>query len=120
MTENDINLDQAFENESFRLNHKDKKYLEGIYHDLISFYRNVNTEENLSEENASQMLIDYVEHIIEEYHLTKEEFQVLNTSFNHYVKAIAEYQLFDVAFEQNPKSKVEKIIYYNLDVDDIE
>ena len=120
MTENDINLDQAFENESFRLNHKDKKYLEGIYHDLISFYRNVNTEENLSEENASQMLIDYVEHIIEEYHLTKEEFQVLNTSFNHYVKAIAEYQLFDVAFENNPTKKVEKIIYYNLDDDDIE
>ena len=120
MTENDINLNQAFENESFRLNHKDKKYLEGIYHDLISFYHTVNTEDNLSEENASKMLIEYAENMIEEYHLTKEEFQVLNTSFNHYVKAISEYQLFDIAFEQNPEVKVEKIIYYGLDEDDIE
>lgn len=120
MLENDINLDIAFENESFRRNKKDKSYLEGIYHDLINFYRIINASTEYTEETASNALIEYVEDMIKEYHLSKEEFDVLNTSFNHYTSAVSMYRLFDVAFEENIERKIDKIIFYGLDEDDIE
>lgn len=121
MSEKAINLDIAFENESFRRNKtKAKGYLEGIYHDIIAFYRSVNDSDEYTEETASDALVEHIQEIVTEYHLSIEEFTVLNNSFKHYINAVHQYRLFDVAFEKDNERKVQKIVDYKLDADDIE
>ena len=119
MSKKGLSLDEALEKECFQ---KDKKhnYLYGVYHQFVSFYRKINYSTDYTEETASEALINYATNMIEEYHLTKEEFNIINYSFKQYTNAIYQYQLFDVAFEKDANKRVEKIATYNLDGDDIE
>lgn len=119
MSRKGLSLYEAVEKASFP-NNKDFNYLYGVYHQFVEFYRSVNASVEYTPETAPKALIDYAQEMIEDYHLSREEFQTINNSFKQYTAAIHNYRLFDVAFEKDPVKKVDKIIAYDLDDDDIE
>ncbi len=121
MSKNQIPIEEAIENDSFRRHSKEKDYyLKPIYHDIIAFYNKVNTSPEYNSETAIDALITYFEGVIKEYSLTEEEFNILKDSYIHYVNASETYKLYNVAFEKDEDKKVEKILQYKLDDDEIE
>ena len=120
MSKNCITLEEAIENESFKKNTPQEfSYLEPLYHNFIKNYN-----EYLETHNNKNSIGDEVKQImlsiIKEYNLTQEEYNTLYESFNQYLNSIYTYHLLDVGFEKDEKKKVEKIIAYNFDEDDIE
>ena len=121
MSKNCITLEEAIENDSFkRSSAKEFAYLEPLYHELIEFYNKVDSSKDYTQETAPIALISYFENLIKEYNLTQEEFNILQISFVKYTNAIEQYKLYNVGFEKDPEKRLEKIIFYNFDDDEIE
>ena len=58
--------------------------------------------------------------LVKEYHLSKEEFDILKDSFTKYTEMVYSFHLFEVGFEKNKDKRLQKIIAYRFDEDDIE
>ncbi len=121
MTKNALTLEEAIENDSFRRNSSEQDiYLEPIYHELIAFYNKVNTSREYTPETAPAAIIEYFQGLITEYKLTQEEFDCIRKSFVQYSESIERYKLYNVGFEKDPEVRVQKIIDYMLDDEEIE
>ncbi len=121
MSKNCLTLEEAIENNSFQRNSSQQyNYLEPLFHDLIAFYKRVDNSEEYTPETAPNAIVTFFEGLIENYNLTKEEFQILQSSFIQYTNSIEQYKLFNVGFEKAPEKRVAKILAYKLDDDEIE
>lgn len=119
MSQNAITLDEAFINASFRKKSGSKfRYLEAVYLDYINFYQRLleDDDENSYEERMVAKASDLVSY----YSLTQDEFAVIREAFFHYTNAVHKFHLCDVGFEKDDDRRVEKIINYRFDEDDIE
>lgn len=116
-----ISLDEAIERETFRKkNGQEFSYLWDIYHEFVEFYRMVDTSIQYDEETASASLVEKAHNLVDEYHLTNEEFNGIIGAFKHYTDAIYQYHLYEVGFEKDDKKRLEKIVSYKFDSKDIE
>lgn len=121
MSKNCITLEEAIENNSFERHSKEEtQHLKPLYHDLIKFFNIVNYSREYTPETAPDAIVGYFQTMIKEYELTEEEFNVIKDSFFHYSNAIEMYKLYNVGFEKDPEKRVEKILYYQLDDEEIE
>ena len=65
-------------------------------------------------------MIEKAQGIIDYFKLTGEEFAIIREAFFTYTDAIYKFHLCDVGFEKDNDKRIEKIITYKLDADDIE
>ena len=120
MSRDVLTLDEAFAKESFKRFSSNKyQYLEGVYQDYLDFYHEI-LEENTDEKTSQEKMIEKAQSIIDYFKLTGEEFSVIREAFFSYTDAIHKFHLCDVGFEKDNAKRVEKIITYKLDADDIE
>ena len=117
MTNYIMTLEEAVRHDVFKRNidNKENAWLEELYNYLIEEI-NDNKEQKQTEEDIADMFVI----LVQEYKLTKEEYQVLWKTFSKYVDTMREYQRVDVGLETNQSKKLEKIRQYNLDEYDIE
>ena len=119
MSQNAITLDEAFVNASFRKKSGSQyRYLEGVYLDYIDFYHRLLEEDD--ENSYEELLIAKASDLVSHYSLTQDEFTVIREAFFHYTSAVHKFHLCDVGFEKDNDRRVEKIINYRFDEDDIE
>lgn len=120
MSKDVLTLDEAFAKESFKRFSSNKyPYLEGVYQDYIDFYHEL-LEENDDEKITQEKMVEKAQGIIDYFNLTMEEFSVIRQAFFTYTDAIYKFHLCDVGFEKDNEKRIEKIIAYKLDTDDIE
>ena len=113
-----ISIEEAFQREAFRQNSKNKfNYLEGVYNDFIDYYQELSNKE---QEDKEEALVAYMDTLVKEYHLSKEEFDILKDSFTKYTEMVYSFHLFEVGFEKSKDKRLQKIIAYRFDEDDIE
>ena len=117
MTNYIMTLEEAIRHDVFKrgVDVKENAWLEELYNYLIEEI-NDNKEQKQTEEDIADMFVI----LVQEYKLTKEEYQVLWKTFSNYVDTMREYQKVDVGLETNQSKKLEKIKQYNLDEYDIE
>lgn len=117
-----ISMEEALLRDSFRKVASDKyDYLQGVFQDFALFYHQViSDQEKYDEEITDEVLNLHIEQLVNAYHLSKEEVDIIRNSFNNYVTMIYQYHLFEVGFENDPKKRVQKIIDYHFDEDDVE
>ena len=113
-----ISIEKAMANVIFRKNRENVPYIKGVYLELVNFYEKKN-KEHFSKEDLTQAIETEIDTLKDEYFLTEKELAVITKSFYEYKKAISDYRIFDVAFENNKIKRVEKIKEYNLDDSDI-
>lgn len=120
MSTNCIDIYQAMENNSFvRSSKQQYDYLEFIYRSVVKYYKAACIEES-DKDIISDLTQEHLQSLAEEYHLTEEEINVINSSLNRFTNAVEGYHLFDVCFETDEEKRIEKIIAYKLDEDEIE
>ena len=61
-----------------------------------------------------------MEILVQTYHLNKDEFDIIKEAFSKYTDMVYQYHLFEVGFEKDPDKRLQKIIAYRFDEDDIE
>ena len=111
MTSNDISLEEAIKRETFRKTaKKEYAYLDGIFYNFIEFYHLATKEE----------LNVYQTEMITNYHLSEEEQTIIEEAFIRYKTTIRKYQLADVGFEKEQDKMMQKIIDYNLTIEEVE
>ena len=117
MTENVVTLEEAIRHDSFLRCRKDSSnaWLEEPFNYLVEELDNTKEEEQVVED-----IVGMGKKLIEEYHLTREEFSILVESFGRYANAIRGYQMYDVGLETNEEKRLEKIKDYNMPEEDIE
>lgn len=117
-----ISMEEALLRDSFRKAANGKyDYLQGVFQDFALFYHQViSAQEKCDEEVTNDALNLRIEQLVNAYHLAKEEVDIIKNSFNNYVTMIYQYHLFEVGFENDPKKRVQKIIDYHFDEDDVE
>lgn len=120
MSRNCISLEQAMENNSFKRTSKQEyDYLEFIYRGIVTTY-NKGTNNNYPKDLLREQIEDEILRYKNEYNLNSSEVNIIKDSFRKYAHAIEQYRLFDVGFEKDEKEKIQKIIKYNLDEDEVE
>lgn len=120
MSQNCIDIYQAMENNSFRRSSKNQyDYLEFIYRNMIKFYKNASIEEH-DKDIVSELVDEHFQTFVEEYRLTKEEQAVITSSVDRYTNAVEQYHLFNVGFEQDEEKRIQLILDYHLDEDEVE
>lgn len=120
MSVNCIDIYQAMANNSFTRSSKQQyDYLEFIYRNILTFYKNACGQEQ-DKDLINDMSLDHLQQLAVEYHLTEEEIGIIESSYNRYVNAVEQYKLFNVGFEKDEDTRVKKIIEYQLDEDEIE
>ena len=113
-----ISIEEAFKREAFRQNSKNKyNYLEGVYNDFIDYYQELSNQE---QEDKEEALVSYMDTLVKDYHLSKEEFDIIKDSFTKYTEMVYSFHLFEVGFEKDNDKRLQKIIAYRFDEDDIE
>ncbi len=121
MNVNCLTLDGAIQNNCFyRHAPKDAYYLKPIYHRITKFYHNLESSEEYEKKDIPQMLADFAQMMVDFYSLNEKEYAIIKDSVSHYISATKQYQLYDVGFEQIPTRKVDKIIAYKFDDEEIE
>ena len=117
MTENVVTLEEAIRHDSFLRCRKNSSnaWLEEPFNYLVEELDNTKEEEQVVED-----IVGMGKKLIEEYHLTREEFSILVESFGRYANAIRGYQMYDVGLETNEEKRLEKIKDYNMPEEDIE
>ena len=117
MTENVVTLEEAIRHDAFLRCRKESTnaWLEEPYNYLVEELDNTKGQEQAEEDILVMGKI-----LINEYHLTREEFSILVESFGRYANAIREYQMYDVGLEENEKKRMEKIKTYQMSEEDIE
>lgn len=120
MSKNVLTLDEAFAKESFkRFSNNKFQYLEGVYQDYIDFYHEL-LEDCDDEKTAQEKMVEKAQGIIEYFNLTQDEFAVIREAFFCYTDAVHKFHLCEVGFEKDEQKRIEKILTYKLDTDDIE
>lgn len=118
MSANIISLEEAFKKASFNKFSKNKyQYLEEIYLDYVEFYQEICSKQFI---DMDTKLVAKMEELIQYYELNQEEFSVIRNAFFSYTDAVNKFQLCDVGFEKDPNKRINKILNYQLDSDDIE
>ena len=121
MTKNCISLDQAMENNCFaRASKQQFDYLEFIYRDVVKVYKQAEKSGIIDKDELYEAASLMLEQRKQEFSLTDEEVSFIDGCFEHYTTAVEQYRLFDVGFEKDEDKKVQKIIAYHLDEDEIE
>lgn len=121
MSKNVIGLDEAFMKASFNRYSKNQfRYLEGIYRDYVDFYHKLSSDEDCDSQSFSEKMVTKAGDLISYYHLNQDEFNAIRESFFCYTDAVYKFHLCDVGFEKDNDKRVEKILTYRLDSDDIE
>ena len=121
MTKNCISLDQAMENNCFaRASKQQFDYLEFIYRDVVKAYKQAEKSGIIDKDELYEAASLMLEQRKQEFSLTDEEVSFIDGCFEHYTTAVEQYRLFDVGFEKDEDKKVQKIIAYHLDEDEIE
>ena len=117
MTENVVTLEEAIRHDAFLRCRKESSnsWLEEPYNYLVEELDNTKGQEQVTEN-----IITTGKMLIENYHLTREEFSILVESFGRYANAIREYQMYDVGLELNEERRIEKIKAYQMPEEDIE
>ena len=117
MTSYQITLEEAIRHEVFKhtKEKQENNWLEELYEYLIDEVQEDKSKEQTTDDIANMFAI-----LVKEYHLTKEEMNVLWNSFSKYIKTIKQYQLVDVGLETNEELRLEKIKDYKLEPEDIE
>ena len=117
MTENVVTLEETIRHDSFLSCRKksSNSWLEEPFNYLVEELDNTKEEEQVVED-----IVGMGKKLIEEYHLTREEFSILVESFGRYANAIRGYQMYDVGLETNEEKRLEKIKDYNMPEEDIE
>ena len=117
MTENVVTLEEAIRHDAFLRCRKESSnsWLEEPYNYLVEELDNTKGQEQVTEN-----IITTGKMLIENYHLTREEFSILVESFGRYANAIREYQMYDVGLEANEEKRMEKIKTYQMSEEDIE
>ena len=117
MTENVVTLEEAIRHDAFLRCRKESTnaWLEEPYNYLVEELDNTKGKEQVEEDILVMGKI-----LINEYHLTREEFSILVESFGRYANAIREYQMYDVGLEANEEKRMEKIKTYQMSEEDIE
>ena len=117
MTENVVTLEEAIRHDAFLRCRKESSnsWLEEPYNYLVEELDNTKGQEQVTEN-----IITTGKMLIENYHLTREEFSILVESFGRYANAIREYQMYDVGLETNEERRIEKIKAYQMPEEDIE
>lgn len=120
MGNNCITIEEAIENNIFKMeNNKKRDYLEGLYHEVIAKYNELNTDSSINSEMAIDAIVEYIRNIVNEYSLSQEEYELVVHSFYRYVTTINKYHIYDVGFEKNSDKRAEKIKKYVLDDEEI-
>lgn len=120
MGNNCITIEEAIENNVFKLENKNKRdYLEGLYHNVVDKFNDLNSDNTIDSEMAIDAIVQYVKDIVDEYSLSKEEFELVINSFYRYVSTINKYHIYDVGFEKDLNKRKEKIDKYVLDDEEI-
>lgn len=121
MSRNAIGLEEAFSNAAFKINCPPGfKYLEGIYRDMISFYKDIDNNPDYDELSSEEAIVTHAQRLMDEYYLSSEEFEIITESFKSYTAAIHKYHLYEVGFEKDEAKRIEKIISYKLNEDEVE
>ena len=116
-----IDIEEALQREAFRKQSKNKyNYLEGIYNDFIAHYQELSSKDALDEDQKEERLVQYMEILVQTYQLNKDEFDIIKEAFSKYTDMVYQYHLFEVGFEKDPDKRLQKIITYRFDEDDIE
>ena len=117
MTENVVTLEEAIRHDAFLRCRKESTnaWLEEPYNYLVEELDNAKGKEQVEEDILVMGKI-----LINEYHLTREEFSILVESFGRYANAIRGYQMYDVGLETNEEKRIEKIKTYQMSEEDIE
>ena len=117
MTENVVTLEEAIRHDAFLRCRKESTnaWLEEPYNYLVEELDNTKGKEQVEEDILVMGKI-----LINEYHLTREEFSILVESFGRYANAIRGYQMYDVGLETNEEKRIEKIKTYQMSEEDIE
>ena len=66
------------------------------------------------------MVDEHFQTFVEEYRLTEEEQEIITLSIDRYTNAVEQYHLFNVGFEKDEEKKVQLILEYHLDEDEVE
>ncbi len=118
MSEKVLTIEEAISKDIFSRSiygEKDQAWLENVYNYLIEKFDfkkiNDHSTENIY---ALSMLI------MEELELTPREKDVVFTAFNKYISTINEYHLYDVGLETDEDVRLQKIIDYGLDDQEVE
>lgn len=120
MSTNCIDIYQAMENNSFQRSSKQQyDYLEFIYRNAVKFYKAACNAKH-DRDTTYELTESHLEDLVREYNLTEEETSIIRESLDRYTNAVEQYHLFNVGFEKDPDKRVEKIILYSLDEDEIE
>lgn len=120
MSTNCIDIYQAMENNSFqRISKQQYDYLEFIYRNAVKFYK-ASCNAKHDRDTTYELTESHLEDLVREYSLTEEEAKVIRDSLDRYTNAVEGYHLFNVGFEKDPEKRVEKIIQYSLDEDEVE
>jgi len=120
MGNNCITIEEGIENNVFKMeNNKKRDYLEGLYHEIVARYNELNTDSSIDSQMAIEAIVGYVRDIVEEYSLSQEEYDLVVKCFYRYMTTIDEYHIYDVGFEKDSKKRLEKIEKYVLDEDEI-
>ena len=117
MTENVVTLEEAIRHDAFLRCRKESTnaWLEEPYNYLVEELDNTKGKEQVEEDILVMGKI-----LINEYHLTREEFSILVESFGRYANAIRGYQMYDVGLEKDEEKRLEKIKAYQMSEEDIE
>ena len=120
MSTNCIDIYQAMENNSFvRSSKQQYDYLEFIYRNAVKFYKATCNAKH-DRDTTYELTESHLEDLVREYSLTTEETSIIRESLDRYTNAVEQYHLFNVGFEKDPEKRVEKIIQYSLDEDEVE
>lgn len=121
MKDNLLTLPEVIEDECFVQNSStEDSYLIGVFKSLARYYEEVSTNKELIRENIELTLWNYEVDLCGEYDLTIDELTIIVQAFKQYREISHKQKLFDVAFESDETKKIQKIISYNLEPDDIE
>lgn len=121
MSKNCVSLEEAIENNCFvRNSTPQQKYLEPLYHDIVNFCRLIDHSQKYTKETAPTALAEYIYELTTEFNLDKEEYHAIFDSVSQYIEAIDTYRLYNVGFELDQTKKVNLIMQYQLDDDEIE
>ena len=120
MSQNCIDIYQAMENNSFQRSSKNQyDYLEFIYRNMIKFYKKASQEEH-DKDIVSELVDEHFQTYVGEYRLTEEEQEVITSSVDRYTNAVEQYHLFNVGFETDEEKRIQLILDYHLDEDEVE
>lgn len=117
MTDNVVTLEEAIRHDVFLRCRKESSnaWLEEPYNYLVEELDNTKGEEQVTED-----IVSTGKKLIDDYHLSREEFSILVESFGRYANAIRGYQMYDVGLETKEERRIEKIKAYQMPEEDIE